>query len=301
VLRAWARARLFSERDGRLAPDDRHVEFLRTFDLDYGARRLRFVIDALSWWYDPDEGVAAPPRDSLDRGKRVLYDKRARLVDAMSGRTLRTDLTDEMLACFEQRRIDEWPEAPERYAEEHAEELLALERSFAAALTTQLQGFGADLFADVQEVASDWSGPLRKDLLVRYLGFPLWDAILFPVQSVADAGERDMVEVMRFSPADVGLLPSTAPKLAGIGMGHFGAFFDRAGRERDYLWGRLDGAERLIGMLLGPDADEEERTDWCRQAFAAIAEEEEPELPQAASLLADVRRFAPRSPDAGSR
>jgi patatin-related protein len=290
VLRAWARARLFTERDGRLAPDDRHAQFLRTFDLDYGARRLRFVIDALSWWYEPRSGEPTPPRDSLDEGKRVLYEKRTRLTDAMSGRSLRADLTDEMLECFGQRRIDDWPETPERYAEEHAEELLSLEHAFAAALETQLKGFGADLFADIQTVAAEWSGPLQKDLLVRYLGFPLWDAILYPIQSVADAGERDTIEVVRFSPGDVGLLPSTAPKLSGMGMGHFGAFFDRGGRERDYLWGRLDGAERLIGMLLGGDADEEERADWCRQAFAAIAEEEEEELPEAAALLAEVRR-----------
>ena len=292
VLRTWARERLFTERDGRVTPDDRHVAFLRTFDLDYGARRLRFVIDALSWWYEPDEGVPAPPREALDRGKAVLYEKLAVLTDAMSGRSLGTDLTELVLSCFEQQRIDEWPEPPEKYAEKHADELLELEQALAAALNEQLEGFGANLFAAVQEVAAEWSEPIRRDLLIRYLGFPLWDAILFPVQSVADAGERDTIEVTRFSPSDVGLLPHTEPKLAGVGIGHFGAFFDRAGRERDYLWGRLDGAERLIGTLLPGDDLADERADWCRQAFAAIADEEQEELPGAASVLADVRQHA---------
>ena len=57
------------------------------------------------------------------------------------------------------------------------------------------------------------------------------------------------------SPRDAKLLPPLDPKkpkqLAGFEKMHFGAFFDRAGRENDYLWGRLDGAERLIGLVLG--------------------------------------------------
>ena len=57
------------------------------------------------------------------------------------------------------------------------------------------------------------------------------------------------------SPRDAKLLPPLDPskpkQLAGFEKMHFGAFFDRAGRENDYLWGRLDGAERLIGLVLG--------------------------------------------------
>jgi patatin-related protein len=301
VLRAWARDRLFTEREGRLAPEDHHVDFLRTFDLDYGTRRLRFVIDALSWWYKPVAGVDAPSRANLDRGKAALYEKHSRLTDAMSGRNLGTDLKEPILACFEQRRIDEWPEPPERYAGEHADDLLALEHAFADALNAKLDGFSAKLFAAIQEITAGWSGPIRKALLVRYLGFPLWDAILFPVQSVADVGERDKIEVVRFSPQDARQLPAPEPKLSGVSKGHFGAFFDRSGRERDYLWGRLDGAERLIGMLLGPKASEVDRVRWCREAFAAIADEEQG-LHQAAPLLAEVRRVTAGAPaDQGTR
>src|SRR5215207_1002833 len=292
VLRTWAYQRLFSEREGRLTPDDRHVAFLRRFDLDYGARRLRFVIDALSWWYEPKEGVPAPSREALDRGKAVLYEKLTVLTDAMAGRNLGTDLTGLVEDCFEQQRIDDWPDTPERFAADHVDELVALEDALGAALDEQLEGFGAKLFAAIQEVAADWSGPIRKDLLVRYLGFPLWDAILFPVQSVADVGERDAIEITRFSPSEAAAVGGSRASLSGATMGHFGAFFDRPGRERDYLWGRLHGAERLIGILLGGDRFDDERADWCRQAFAAIAEEEESVLPGAASVLAQVRRVA---------
>ena len=76
------------------------------------------------------------------------------------------------------------------------------------------------------------------------------------------------------SPRDATLLPPLDPgkpkQLAGFEKMHFGAFFDRAGRENDYLWGRLDGAERLIGLVLGAGFTDEERAAWCRKAFAAI-------------------------------
>jgi hypothetical protein len=73
-----------------------------------------------------------------------------------------------------------------------------------------------------------------------------------------------------------------------MGLGHFGAFFSRPGRERDYLLGRLDGAERLVGLLLGDRASEDERATWCRRAFAAILEEEH-DLHEAGPLPDQVR------------
>ena len=46
-------------------------------------------------------------------------------------------------------------------------------------------------------------------------------------------------------------LDAAEPKLKGIGTGHFAAFFKRRYRENDYLWGRLDAAERIVGLVLG--------------------------------------------------
>ncbi len=37
--------------------------------------------------------------------------------------------------------------------------------------------------------------------------------------------------------------------LKGIQFNSFGAFFSRAYRENDYLWGRLHGAERVIDLI----------------------------------------------------
>ncbi len=41
-------------------------------------------------------------------------------------------------------------------------------------------------------------------------------------------------------------------KLAGIQLGHFGAFYKRSWRANDWMWGRLDGAQRLAQVALSP-------------------------------------------------
>ena len=43
-------------------------------------------------------------------------------------------------------------------------------------------------------------------------------------------------------------------------------------RENDYLWGRLDGAAELIGIVLG--REHPEYRSWCFRAFGTILDEE---------------------------
>lgn len=298
VLREWATSRLFPERDGKPVPAKDLPKFLGTFDLDYGARRLRFVIDGLSWYYEQVGKPDFPARAQINEGKRALYDMRDVLLDAMEGKSVGTDLTDEVLACFAEDPIEEWvykrKGTPEDYANEHAKELSRIETELGQALDKALHGFGEKLFESVRSVAKDWAADRRKEILVRYLGFPFWDILLYPIQAVSESAERDAIDIVRMSPLDATLIEEydpKEPKLSGVGVMHFGAFFSGPGRERDYLWGRLDGAERLVGMLLGDDHAPEDLEHWCRKAFAAIAEEEGEVLTNATEVLEKARSF----------
>jgi len=134
---------------------------------------------------------------------------------------------------------------------------------------------------------------VRTDLFARYLAFPFWDVVVYPIQALGGADERDHVEVVRISPLDARLLGDEGPrKLKGIGLHHFAAFFKREYRENDYLWGRLDAAERLVGMLLddpmtpGLDAPPAE----CLPLFEAILREEAPALTTIRDVVAGVRQ-----------
>jgi patatin-related protein len=297
VVGSWARTRLLEDAAGQpaLAPD---VEaWLRRFDLPYRARRLRFVIDGLSDWYAHAGRPGYPTRAEINDAKGLLWASRAELLDTMDGRGLLTDMTGGVLGVFAEWAIGTALDAHQtasEYAAARAADLGQLEEEFGAALEARLAGTAEKLYRQLFAFSADWAPERRAELLVRYLGFPFWDLLLYPIQAVADVGERDAIEVVRMSPADAKLLPTPdagKPKLAGVSTMHFGAFFDRAGRERDYLWGRLDGAERLIRLLLAEAFTDEERAAWCRKAFAAIAQEEENALANAKPLLAQVRAF----------
>lgn len=119
---------------------------------------------------------------------------------------------------------------------------------------------------------------VRGYLKHYYNNFDEYDQISFPIFYQTQVGESVKVDVMRISPKDaVGLIDekeSGKMKLAGESLFHFGAFLDRVWRWNDIMWGRLDGAERLITALL-PDAKYKEMRQFLtRQAQVKILEEE---------------------------
>ena len=71
-------------------------------------------------------------------------------------------------------------------------------------------GSSAKLYRDLYDLSRELAPERRRDLLVRYLGFPLWDVLLFPIQALADAGENDGVQVQRMSPYEATVLSTRA-------------------------------------------------------------------------------------------
>ena len=117
-----------------------------------------------------------------------------------------------------------------------------------------------------------------------------------PLLQGAGIDEFDPVKIDRIAPDDcTAIRPGGAEAtLKGIQFSNFGAFFSRAYRENDYLWGRLHGAERMIDIVvsalpgearLGPGVVAAAK----RRAFCAILDEEEPRLKTAATLIATLR------------
>ena len=292
VLRCWADEReLFSRQP---EPTELQLAFLRHFDLGYQERRLRFVTSALRWWYrDLADGKPdIPPRSDLDRGKQILYDAVATLRGTMGGDDFDDGLLEHLRACFPddgiRRFLNDSGLDHDTYLARHRNELEAVEQELHAFLGSRLDGFSARLYRDLFELSATWHPDRRRDLLVRYLGFPLWDVLLYPIQALTDAGENDQLQVQRMSPYEAHVLKTPpAEKVQGKRLMHFWAFFDRTARENDYLWGRLDGAAHLIGILLGKDHPDYRR--WCLRAFAAILDEDEAALSHVGETVRALR------------
>ncbi len=185
VLRRWAEGRLFADRDGHPAPAEDQVAFLRTFDLEYGARRLRFVIDGLSWWYRHCDEESFPTRAELNEGKRRLYEAQDVLTDAMDGKRP-LDGPDRRGARRSSARTRSTTGSTPRSAARRTTSRRTPRRSrsssrSSARASTQRSTASANTSSTACSRSPRAGRPPRKeDILVRFLGFPIWDSLLYP-------------------------------------------------------------------------------------------------------------------------
>src|SRR5580765_575556 len=182
VLRRWASERGLFTKDPE--PTELQVQFLRHFDLGYQERRLRFVTSALRWWYrDLAAGKEdVPPRADLDRGKQILYDAVETLRRTMGGDGFDETLAAQLEKCFPDDGVrsflaDKGLE-PDAYLDLHRADLETAEKQLHDFLGKALDGVSAKLYGDLYALSREWHIDRRRDLLVRYLGFPLWDVLL---------------------------------------------------------------------------------------------------------------------------
>jgi patatin-related protein len=116
---------------------------------------------------------------------------------------------------------------------------------------------------------------------VRYFygRFDFYDAVSFPITYGTDVGILKTADVHRISPQDaISIIDEQEDsrgrrKLAGDSLFAFGSFFQRLWRENDVMWGRLDGAERIISLLLSGKENEGLRLRFIEEAQLGIIEE----------------------------
>lgn len=246
------------------------VILLRRFDLDFRVRRLRFVvrrINALTAGGLPPTAVA--PIETLKSGLYALINihllRRNPAHLAANPALVGIDLADPAAAL--------------------------------TALAAALDLKNLDIESDARICALfDQPMPraLRRTLLNAYLGFPLYDIATLPLLSGDGSDEFDEIKVDRLSPLD-------APSLAHIGgrtlkgarLNAFGAFFSRAYREHDYLWGRLHAAERMIDIVASASQSPPDLGPFKARAFAAVLAAEREHLLHSADLIARLEAALP--------
>jgi Protein of unknown function (DUF3376) len=233
-------------------------------------------------------------REQLNRLKHRLYELAGELQSVLErddASVLRASVDKLFGAEQLQPYLAEWRVA--QFLEDAGQEIDGLRAQLGAYLSKALDGFGGRAYAELERLTADLPDTTRDDIRAHYLGFPYWDAPTYPARTLSEVSELDEVQVVRVSPLDTDRLtppgkdgaPNPRGKLRGVALGHFGAFFHRSWRENDYLWGRLDGAERLL-WLLGDQSDES-----AKEAFAAIAAEEAPNLTKAKPLVRRVQDY----------
>ena len=151
---------------------------------------------------------------------------------------------------------------------------------------------------EVEEMLAEGLGklprPFRRRMLLAYLGFPFYDVTTLPLVRNEGLTEFDPVKVDRISPDDARSIREggTAATLRGIEFYNFGAFFSRAYRENDYLWGRLHGAERMLDLVLSTldqQLGDAEILAIRKELFLAIMDEEAGRLRADRELVPGIR------------
>ncbi len=246
------------------------IAFFRAHDLGFRVRRLRLLARRLArdWEEDPDI-----PDGALEEGREAIYEILA-LYFANEGAK---QLGDEFARCA--ANVMQEPEA--------VLDCLATTR-----LLPEVDEQAEEMLAAAME---KMPGNLRRRMLLTYLGFPFYDVATLPLLRNEGMTEFDPVKVDRISPDDARSIREGGTKatLRGTELYNFGAFFSRAYRENDYLWGRLHGAERMIDLICSTveaDLDHTACRHFKRDAFLAILDEEQSRLLASQDLLATVRQ-----------
>lgn len=243
------------------------IAFLRTFDLGFRLRRLRLLARRVT------ELEGNFPETELGAVRNAVY---ASLAD--------------YLECKRTERYAVLQEDVRELGEDAAPLLRTL------GTTMGLQALDTATEARLAAAFTGLSREVKRPILLTYLGFPYFDVATLPLLQGEGLDEFDPIKVDRIAPDDATSIRAGGAEatLKGIQFNSFGAFFSRAYRENDYLWGRLHGAERMIDIVLSTLEPEQRlkpgRTAAIkRAAFLAILDEESPRLTAIPGLFETLR------------
>ncbi|MEY2943374.1 MAG: hypothetical protein RLY97_1388, partial [Pseudomonadota bacterium] len=240
------------------------IAFFRAHDLNFRIRRIRFVVRTLSNLVASQELEPA----SVDPLRTALFTLLAAYLDRQ-GTDFFDPLPRDMIATLlnaiaSKRGLSELDQATD----------VALAEAFAACPREE-----------------------RRVVLFAYLGFPYFDISTLSLSHGEDLDEFDPIKVDRISPDDAVAIRTGGvdAMLKGTEFNSFGAFFSRTYRENDYLWGRLNGADRLFDIILSsaPDPETipaEEIGRLKRNLLLSILDEEQLKLSKVRGLCATLRR-----------
>ena len=102
------------------------------------------------------------------------------------------------------------------------------------------------LASAIQQLRGDAHGNVMEAFVV----FPLVDIAVYPIMDSAQLTDLVPVSVMRISPYDCVSLSRDSKRLKSRDLGAFAGFLEQSARAHDLMWGRLDGAERLIDLIM---------------------------------------------------
>lgn len=258
-------------------------ELLNAFDLPFRLRRLRALVQVVNEGYKRrDPAVTPEERRQLDACKQALSDVafgyEAAFRDAAG-------LSERIIAAL---GVGDGPTLDRTVGEVVSDPAAAITRFNAelgasyGALIAMFADSGNEQNARITEAIGRLPPDVRGKVAEEFVAFPFIDLAIFPMMDTAGIGDLITVEAMRISPRDATFLSDRKDRLMSRELGAFMGFLDRKAREHDVMWGRLDGVERMVGVILaaafrhdpGFDGIEALRREFTRRGMQLVLDEE---------------------------
>ena len=259
--------------------EDPHATFLYRFDVTYRIRRLQFLIRSINQRFavlDED----SPEGSVIGALKLRCYALLQTLYGMRRAQNLQSFVLEQIRSASTQLPM------PPRTA---VTMLRLLSRTLRLPTIDR----------ETDEMIAEHCGQLedlhlRNSVLADYAGFAMYDVLLTSGGTEThDTDPLTRLRIERFSPEDSVGLRDHFQGLRSSDLMSFAGFFNRSFREHDYLWGRLNGADRIVDLLSGAAGallDEAGQTAMRRALFLAVLDSEQPKLTQAKPLLERLRK-----------
>lgn len=269
-----------------LTEHEHQETFLKRFDVSFRIRRVLFVIRRLNQ-RDASLELDADSEAALADFKLAAYAFLEELYELRRARGVDAELATVLIDAA--RRV---PLAPK-------EAVSVLQRLAAGLSLSEVDKRFDETFYNFCRSLNAPS--MRASIAAEYVGFPMFDALLLTQGAEEDAPDPlTRIRVERISPPDATSLDGVFKGLKCRQFMGFLGFFNRGYREHDYLWGRLNGADRIVSFLLSAAGDEPaEESDYEGEApfsaqyaraalYEKILQRERPRLHECPDTLAEV-------------
>lgn len=247
------------------------LNLLKAFDIPFRLRRIRAIVGAINAEY-----AETTDRADLNACKRRLADIAIKYESALDSpdkdfAKIRKIIDGDILGVLQ--ILDQRPEA---VVTQHGETI----EEFFDALAESRRNLGADENTNIAEAIMLLPEAARRRVARELIAFPYNDVMIYPLMESAGVTDPITVETLRISPYDARIVGDRTTPLESAGFGAFKGFLSKPLRQIDLLYGRLNGIERIVQLIINaaarnPDSPEMEalRTRYTLRAMACVLDE----------------------------
>lgn len=268
---------------------EKQITLLQAFDIPFRLRRIRAIVKAVNVEYD-----RATDRTGLDACKRSLADIVCRYEVAMTDSGNDLQQIERIVEDDIDALLDVLAGQPEAIVAQYGEMLAGI----FDAVADRFRGLGADENRNIAEAITLLPDEIRRRVARALIAFPYNDVMMYPLMETAGVTDPIAVETLRISPYDARIVGDRTTPLESAGFGAFKGFLSRRLREVDLLYGRLNGIERMVDLIINTAArnPDSPAMQTLRQRYTAAAmaraldEADAAEKTDIKPLVAELRR-----------